>query len=685
MRKKIQLKNNQRKGTLHKFQSSLPRKHGSIRVGRQRDFVQLHEQNIASNTKEEMIGSVNIVYEDDVGTENKSYFDSSNLNGEPSVQADKFEWENAIKNSNDIDKGYMCDHLTEVTESKGIKENVASLRNNVKEIARAHGEPLMSYDMVRDAKTRLRFPNSNLDENFCMVTSAKEARVKIVHSQANAGEEQCSMAEEEDLINPSSTKSNIANTIRDPRRNPPINPSIIVTTEPFAQIATMQASNECKETERAKLKGLDMLDRTLPLTDQLQHETTKPMGTVSQKQKSLDGSASKTSRLDFNSNERPITDINEVHGTIEESDNICNGNKIRFETEKQLVTAIPPSDIKKAREAFESRQAPLHTYRRKVSREHTEPFTVYKVQRQTQTEKRRPMDDTISQLRRTQRLPSEKNSFQNIDRSSESSFKSTDGEVLSSDVSVPGSEMRGVFRNLKEQHKMIEKRSDALINFKPHNRCDTRLISSPYELASALETRRGAKNHLMITNDEDLNEFSKPSTNTSYFNIDEDNFSSRETKIKTFSPNWLYVVSLFVIWNAVLAFIHAIDDASVSTCSNSIKWRLWCTIAVFSVVYCLLEILYEKKRKLKSLLSSFMVLALLIIANEQPLSCYSSESNKAIINQVRASLNILIAIILFIYWLRRRYVSSKGQQNEFKLKTGRKLSQLPIANYENRI
>ena len=539
------------------------------------------------------------------------------------------------------------------------------------------------------------------------------------------------------------------------RRNPPINPSIIVTTEPFDKIEKIRRAIGEESLHNTVLEDLNMVDndddegvRRITLRKE------KTEGAVRQGLAANEGKRQRNENLqnrnlkgDFydQSNALPITEINDYndcgdydrlnrHPTrdwkanmeterkvfdsatpilnIDQSTAISTGNQSSLDrsiksTAQRLVRMRPEIDLDLTNQCHEM-----------LSKEGTnDAGAVYGYAHAAQQTN---ISEAVTQLRKKRNAFASRKNAPNTQscatRSTESSLKSTDFDDCLSDVSIGRDELRGIFKNLNEQHKMIEKRSDALINFRPNNRCDTRLVSTAYEMASAMQQRRQsmasageqAKQAMKINtmNREDDNpicnnnidrsvflglnvdmlETSKPSTNTSYFHDDGESLGSSDvSNKKRWSPSWIYAMFFVILWNSVVAFMHGIEGEQMNLCSRSIKWRLWCTIATCVIINFLLELLYEKKGGLRSIFSCAVVLVIILLANQHPLVCHGNgDNNEMMLNYLRAGLNISLAAYLFVLWLKTGRFSMQKKPVRFDGKKERKLSQLPISDFENR-
>ena len=531
------------------------------------------------------------------------------------------------------------------------------------------------------------------------------------------------------------------------RRNPPINPSIIVTTEPFEQIEKLRQINEDKAKETAirdkfgtiqnddnDVRGAEGRDKQaansvgyLPSACEETSEGNKEMTAYSLNH----NSKGIPQNMYGNSSALPITEINDLndpndfgvlYSQVEGDRKRDSSAFINTESVSEIrESATPILNIGNDQSLTDRQAKPFE--KKSLKKQQAVSMDGDEVIDRVQQSIAKPgkevtygnrnklqqisISETVKLLRKKRNaFANRKNSPKKRSRgarSTESSLKSTDADDGDSDVSTGRDELHGVFKNLHEQHKMIEKRSDALINFRPDNRCDTRLISTAYEMASAVEQQRQATNafnlsragrnafcrsdvgHGTIELDVHALQTSKPSTSTSYYNADSESLKSRVERNKDkWAPNWLYTVFAVLIWNSVVAFMHGIEGDKMTSCNRSIKWRLWCTITGCVVADFLLEHLYEKRGYVRAVSSSLSVFLILLLTNEHPLVCYSNGGTVRVLNYLRASLCILLAACLFIVWLKNGHFNLQRLPNKYDCSKQRKLSELPISDFEDR-
>ena len=518
------------------------------------------------------------------------------------------------------------------------------------------------------------------------------------------------------------------------RRNPPINPSIIVTTEPFDNIEKLrqiyeEKANEAVDSGKSEATfHLDDNDVTkMEWSENTIENDTITGYSVNARNKALALSDSKDNHGNISA--LPITEINDLYdsygfeplypqtgGESKISSSVIDksGNKMKpKETSTPILSAIADQKqfeaiphqtqlLKRQHEAELEGQEGIQKLQQPLVKTGNEVMFSYR-----NTPQQISLSDVVKLLRKKRNaLANGKTTTKKRSRgarSTESSLKSTDADDGDSDASVGRDELRGVFKNLSEQHKMIEKRSDALINFRPDNRCDTRLVSTAYELASAVEQQRlttkgdnlnKTSHNTLYHEDFDHNalglgvhviQTSKPSTNTSYFNADSESLQSCLEKNKEkLSPNWLYITFAVLVWSSVVAFMHGIEGDKMTSCNQSIKWRLWCTLSACVIIDFFLEFLYEKRSCFKALLSSVLLLAVLLFINEHPLLCYGNGDTTKVLNYLRASVGILLAAFLFVFWLKNGHFNLERVATKYDCRQERKLSELPIYDFENR-
>ncbi len=276
-------------------------------------------------------------------------------------------------------------------------------------------------------------------------------------------------------------------------------------------------------------------------------------------------------------------------------------------------------------------------------------------------------------------------------RSTQSSLKSTEEEGFSTDTSA--SVLCGAFHDLSTQHKFIEKRSDALINFRPDNKCNASMISNAYDMATAADTQvahhkydnnhhhhRSARDkgtlHTFLS--QDLINISKASTNTSYLNADGQSLVSHDSKHKTISwpITWLYVIFILILWTSVVGYIEGTEYDSTHACTQSVITRLWCCLVALLMLYFALEVLLERRSVLTSLCSGILVFLLLLISNRQPLSCYVSNDKQQLLRYLEASFNLCFACCMFIYWIQNGGMKKRKRAKAFAAKQAKVPSSL---------
>eukprot|EP00112_Aurelia_sp_Birch-Aquarium-sp1_P023204 Seg6818.1 transcript_id=Seg6818.1/GoldUCD/mRNA.D3Y31 product="hypothetical protein" protein_id=Seg6818.1/GoldUCD/D3Y31 len=784
MRRKIQLKGHQNDEILRsiKHKGSMLNKIRKTKLDGHSSWSQLHHSREGSSDKEFM-GYINSIFEED--SEKDDIEDSV---GDTSNDLD-------IRMQNRGSKtGYLRERTSENRLHNGAfveqenSEKPDEQRNNkfdegdvaqdpfatasfdlTKDRVRAYGEPLMSYDIKRDRPSPKA--NSQFKALGTGITSKRQT-LKPVQPIKQTSDFASALASAK--ANADSSSLTVANDSRVDdgnmkvvykcRRNPPINPSIIVTTEPFAKLEGMQRARRLSESiDRTPTeKGWKDLDfsRDLIRKEFNGNNSDKSDSVVSVMRPGIDKGfrshkqnetlVDDIGRQQLKGRNTPARRVSDLQVTdIFEVGNIANDEDHGHETSRIPVSHIDlnsvpdntrnsingtsaksnqrivrdPSLIRRQKHIYFTDSEELDHVTNEMAQDFdhvsdkapryfdhmSEKMPRDFVELDINEIKLDYVEDADSNptnggdaMRRLRKKRSDfarsnqytsNNSRTKLTRSTESSLKSTDAEELSSDPSIIGSELRGVFRNLNEQHKFIEKRSNALINFKPDNRCDTKLVSSAYDMASAMEHRRhlmkeNSRNNLLVANDSigthlAAQDTSKPSTNTSYFHADGGSLvSDNVTWSHSWSPSWLYVIFILIMWNSVIGFIHGIEDSATVSCTDSIKARLWCTIAVLVFLYLMIELFYEGKRGIRALSSAVFALALLLLSDKQPLSCYVPAKEQKMLGLLQASLNIFLAVCIFLYWLRKAKCKYKAARNDKEEHIEKELSELPIADLE---
>lgn len=514
-------------------------------------------------------------------------------------------------------------------------------------------------------------------------------------------------------------------------RNAPITPSIIITTEPFGKMEKIrrkikESSND-NDDKWEDLRSIDNIDGGMRMREAEymkkvsrggdlscfiktqgieENEKVRRQGRATEKSPTKKPDLLITEINDFNDyNDRKFA-YHAANGRINDE---FSGNAEESNCRTIAESGTPILDMKidenSANQSFDQ-SGDRTDHGRKIARRSLELSGAMNGYGKA-TSRQISINDAVKLLRRKRHAFANRKSTPNAKwrgaGSTESSLKSTDADDQSSETSVGPEDLHGIFKNLNEQHKIIEKRSNALINFRPNNRCDTRLVSSAYDMASAMElqrnsihadsiTRQGncAPDH-SVTNANSLRlnsemlETSKPSTSTSYFNDDGESLTSGdEARQNQWAPNWIYTTFTILVWNSVVAFMHGIEGNQMGSCNRSIKWRLWCTIVTCVLINFLLELLYERKGAMKAIFSSVIALGILVLATQHPIACHVAISEIKPLNYVRASGGILIAVFLFVLWLKTGTFQLPRKPSVYEGKKGRKLSQIPISDLENR-
>ena len=765
MRRKIHLKNHQDDEILRsmKHKGSMLNRIRKAKLDGHQSWSQLHHSREGSRDKDFM-GYINNIYEEDSEKDDivDSVGDTSNeldvrkINGGDSntVYLKERQSESGLYNGAFMEQenGTNPDEQRQNNFDEGVaaKDHYATASFDLtKDRVRAYGEPLMSYDIERDRPP----PNTN-----SQLKASKRQALKPVLSMKQTDFASALASAKENADSSGHTVASDGRVGDDNvkvvyrcRRIPPINPSIIVTTEPFEKLEAMQRGKTLSDSaeripmsfkEDFSAKISDKSDSVISAGRSANHNGFRSHKQTEELVEDID-------RQQFSGRNTPVRKVSDRQVTdIFEVRNIANDAGHEHETSRIPVSRIDlntvPSNTrtningslaKENQRIVKDSSLPPRRQRHIDVTDSEEPHHIIdKLARNPDHLSHKGLrdfdhntasrdfveldvneikldyaedtnsnptngSDAMRRLRkkrsdfaRSSHYPSN-NSRTRLTRSTESSMKSTDAEDLSSDPSVIGGELRGIFRNLNEQHKFIEKRSNALINFKPDNRCNTKLVSSAYDMASAMEHRRhlmkeNSRNNLHVTNDAIgahlvAQDISKPSTNTSYFHADGDSVVTDNAMWNhSWSPSWLYVLFVLIMWKSVIGFIHGIEDSTTVSCTDSIKARLWCTIAVLVFLYLMIELFYEGKRGLKALLSAVFALALLLLSDKQPLSCYVPLKEQKLLGLLQASLNIFIAVCIFLYWLRKAKCKYKTVRNDKEEHLEKELAELPISDFE---
>ena len=768
MRRKIQLKSHQNDEILRsmKHKGSVLNRIRKAKFDGHQSWSQLHHSREGSRDKEFM-GYINSIYEED--SENDDIVDSvRDTSNELDVRKINGGGSNTVylkeeKNENGFCNGAFMEQENGTNPDEQRQNNfgedhyATASFDLTKERVRAYGEPLMSYDMERDRPP----PNATSQFKALETDTSKRQALKPVQSIKQTSDFASALASAKEnadfsgrtVANDGRVGEDNVKVVYRCRRNPPINPSIIVTTEPFEKLEAMQRGNRLSESaERMSTRFREdfngnISDKSDSVISVGRSGNDKGFRSYRKNEEFVED----IDRQQFNGQNTPVrkvsdlqvTDIFELRNTASDAgheretsripvsriDLNTAPNSTRDNINGSLAKAnqriVRDSNLLPRRQKhieFTDSEEPDHVIDKMArdpdhlghkgprdfdhmnntaSRDFVElDINEIKVDYAEDTnpnptngsDAMRRLRKKRSDFARGSHYPSN-NSRTRLTRSTESSMKSTDAEDLSSDPSVIGGELQGVFRNLNEQHKFIEKRSNALINFKPDNRCDAKLVSSAYDMASAMEHRRhlmkeNSRNNLHVTNDTigahlAAQDISKLSTNTSYFHADGDSVvADNATWNHCWSPSWLYVLFILIMWKSVIGFIHGIEDSATVSCTDSIKARLWCTIAVLVFLYLMIELFYEGKRGIKALFSAAFALALLLLSDKQPLSCYVPRKEQKLLGLLQASLNIFLAVCIFLYWLRKAKCKYKAARHDKEEHLEEELAELPISDLE---
>lgn len=704
-----------------------------------------------SDIDKEVPGLVNEAYEvqnDDGGDDGRKRNQFSSVyNTKPFQKGDEEEcrdlWRkprNEIVNNDEREVNHGHSNFARFEEEKNI--NMREIVNDVKDFHKRKRSTMNSYENTDVQQNRMIY---KADEN----RGIEHVTQKIIRDKKEIETEQMRRNEENIKVNlhdeEAKKEEDNLKVVYRCRRIPPINPSIIVTTEPFGKLEKMgeKIEEESNETdfrsidfvgEKYERKREELCERKNDVNggylnvkkDEEKNEVVsyKIRGTQMQMKNSDNNQDS----------DLPITEINDYNdyndiNDYDKGDQQISGYHRNHEYEKGtqrqklpesatpvLDTNVHKVDERSLEQSLKSLES--HLIRRQQDIESNDQGMINPRSQSARNSnashvkygyryipQQISISEAVKQLRKKRDTFASRKNKGNIQsrpgRSTESSLKSTDGDDRSSEASFGRDELRGVFKNLNEQHKIIEKRSDSMINFRPSNRCDARLVSTAYEMASAMElrgqsikqdysdkTRNSAVGHNTLDDRNalgfniDILDTSKPSTNTSYLNADCGSLQSNdEINANKWFPNWLYIVFTVLVWNCVLAFMHAIEADQMTICNQSIKWRLWCTIATCALLDFFLELLCEKKTFLKSAFSSLLVFSILLSANQNPLMCHVTAETIKVMHYIRASMNIVMSFCLFIYWFKTGMLQRVPSIYDGK---ERKLSETPISDLENR-
>ena len=712
------------------------------------DFSRGEEKKV-SVWKNEIIGNVNRGFENG-GEDHKTYHSSQsrNLRSFQQETAEKTRTKPAGKMAEITE--FQAYHLPEqVNQNKdqftdgynqgGEKASKKSSKFGQKPAKNS----VLMVGNPNTAKLRGKPRDEDIDNKITKVKERREDGIEVWKDKRLLHENKSSFNIENDSEKEDTRNYRVANRCRP---NPPINPLIIVTTEPFEKREELKQIYEEKvneaagmeefekagsdENEKRRKAGFyrDSIENHLASMDYLSIASEK-RNDRNKQTKAYDSTCitTRANRQENSLNTLPITEINDSFdraealyqgGTGSPTRGIAGHTKDTERKHKIHELATPILSINAAQ-----RQDGLAKPIQATLLERQQGFDSYCLDGADQPKhnttgneivygyryapQQISLSEAVKLLRKKRTMFAKRKKSANkgslVTRSTESSMKSTDVDDIDSEVSNEHDELRGVFKNLKKQHKMIEKRSDAMINFRPGNRCDTRLVSTAYEMASAmedqrqpikLESRMKANHSSLYHGSFDQNPLelqghmlytSKPSTSTSYFNADGESLQSHEdSNRKSLAPNWLYMVLAVLLWNSVVAIIHGTEGDQMTSCSVSIKWRLWCTMSACVVADFLLELIYEKRGWVRAILSSLLVFSVLLLANEHPLRCYTNGEKVKALNYTRASFGISLMAFLFVVWLRNRHPNVKRVPRKYYCRKERMLSELPISDFESR-
>ena len=723
-------------------------KKSMISRSEQIDFSRGEEKKV-SGWKNEIIGNVNRGFENG-GEDHKTYHSSQTRNSR------SFHHEAAEKT-----KTKPAGKMAEITEFKAYhlpepvnqhKDQSTYGYNQGREKAskqtskleqKPAKNPVLLVGNQNTANLRGKPRDGDIGKKISEMKERREDGIEVWKDKRLLQGNKSSFSFENDAEKEDTGNYRVANKCR---QNPPINPLIIVTTEPFEKREKLKQIYEEKVNEAAAMEELEKADsdegergRKARFYRDSIEDHLAPMDYLSIANEKSNGLNKQTKVYDSKCNTMhanhqenslntlPITEINDSFDRAEVLYQESTGNPTRGtaghtkETERkhkihELATPILSINATQREDGpaknFEAtilkRQQGFDSYcldgmdQPKLAKTGNEIVYGYRYAPQQIS-----LSEAVKLLRKKRTMFANRKKLASkqslVTRSTESSMKSTDADDIDSEISNGHEELRGVFKNLNEQHKMIERRSDAMINFRPGNRCDTRLVSTAYELASAMEHQKqpikleslmkanhsslyhsnfdqnplGLEGHVLYT--------SKPSTSTSYFNADGESLQSHEnSNRKSPAPNWLYTVFAVLLWNSVVAIIHGTEGDQMTPCSVSIKWRLWCTMFACVVSDFLLELIYEKRGWVRAMLSSLMVFSVLLLANEHPLRCYTNGEKVKALNYTRASFGISLMVCLFVVWLKNGHFNAKRVPRKYHCRKERKLSGLPISDFESR-
>eukprot|EP00794_Sanderia_malayensis_P004787 gene4787-5414_t len=552
-------------------------------------------------------------------------------------------------------------------------------------------------------------------------------------------------------------------TKRKPKRGPPINPSVIVTRKPLElvmgpsqgeQISSAEHEDGCTES----CVGLPVLCKSdvklatndaVPVTDIIEIEDKKMEHEVELPDRNTgelvdDSSQEKHRNGDYHGNE--TSELTPLSGLRSSGDLVRKAGNPEEEAGESTR-----SDIKDGGGGVaKSQDGEKENAHVRVG--HVQQQTPENPHRQQQQRQRQQQQFQMKSVSSSgHHCTSLANKHQANTRRQRMSIQRTishEDEVLSSTDTTSNSEMTSYERTAfhksmadqqqqQNKRKIIDKRSNAFINFKPQKRgCsggELCLGSTAYDIASAMKSQHTqqqqpvskstaqtpTRNNILQSNATatatsfgfaslvmpDLSHQQDPSksstTNTSYFNADGQSLMSHDGAKRGRHGNnalsataWLYFAFVSVLWTSIIAFIDGTTTINVSNTgsssrtivatikacrTNGFTTRLWCCLMGLIVVYFALEMLWGSRRLMTSLGSSLLVFVVLLFSNKRPLSCYFADDKQQLLAYLQASLNLLLACCLFVYWVRNFSFKKSKKAKE----GGRRRTQLTLQQRNN--